>query len=383
MYSIVRETAFEKIGLDGRMFGSNPKGIIKYIRELCITLDALLAEAEFFVYARTPVTLPVVSSRWHLRVDESIAGRRLPSSIWLALRAGFIARADKLDVFWGGTGLLPLLGLRSRAVLTVHDLAYRIVPQTCSGRALWSARLFFRRSLARADAVLANSNGTARRLKEAFNRSSTAIVRPGLSPLFRPASESEIDTTILRLGVKRPYLLSIATREPRKNLSLLIRTFLGMRKQGLISAHELVLAGDRGWKDEAIRTAIAEAGDSVRDVGYVAEDQLAALYTGADAFVFPSKYEGFGMTVLEALSCGARVVTTDSPELREAGGQNAVYISPTEEGLRRGILHALASPRPTLLTFGNHSWEQSASAMADVFRRLIRANNDDNRAQLL
>ncbi len=348
MYSIVRETAFEKIGLDGRMFGSNPKGIIKYIRELCIALDALLAEAEFFVYARTPVTLPVVSSRWHLRVDESIAGRRLPSSIWLALRAGFIARADKLDVFWGGTGLLPLLGLRSRAVLTVHDLAYRIVPQTCSGRALWSARLFFRRSLARADAVL-----------------------------------SEIDTTILRLGVKRPYLLSIATREPRKNLSLLIRTFLGMRKQGLISAHELVLAGDRGWKDEAIRTAIAEAGDSVRDVGYVAEDQLAALYTGADAFVFPSKYEGFGMPVLEALSCGARVVTTDSPELREAGGQNAVYISPTEEGLRRGILHALASPRPTLLTFGNHSWEQSASAMADVFRRLIRANNDDNRAQLL
>src|SRR5229473_246134 len=345
-YSIVQETAFEKIGVDGRMFGPKPKGIMKYIWELCIALDALLAEAEFFVYARAPVTLPVVSSRWHLRVDESIAGRRLPSSIWLALRAGFMARADKVDVFWGGTGLLPLLGLRSRAVLTVHDLAYRIVPQTCSIQALWSARLFFGRSLARADAVLANSNGTARRLKEAFDRSSTAIVRPGLSSLFRPASEGEIDTTTFRLGVKRPYLLSIATREPRKNLSLLIRTFLEMREQGLITAHELVLAGDRGWKDEEISAAIAEAGDSVRDIGYVPEDQLSALYSGADVFVFPSKYEGFGMPILEARASGTRVVTTDSPELREAGGEEAIYVTPTVEDLRAGILTALASPPP-------------------------------------
>jgi glycosyltransferase involved in cell wall biosynthesis len=183
-----------------------------------------------------------------------------------------------------------------------------------------------------------------------------------------------------RFDLSRPYILSVATREPRKNLSLLIRTFVGMKKEGLITSHELVLAGDRGWKDEEIREAVDEVGRSVHDIGYVAEDELPALYSGSDVFVFPSKYEGFGMPVLEARACGTRVVTTDSPELREAGGQNAVYITPTEESLRRGILQALATPRPQPLALTNHSWAQSASAMVEVFRQLASLNANTNHA---
>ncbi len=154
-----------------------------------------------------------------------------------------------------------------------------------------------------------------------------------------------------------------------------------MREQGLITAHELVLAGDRGWKDEEISAAIAEAGDSVRDIGYVPEDQLSALYSGADVFVFPSKYEGFGMPILEARASGTRVVTTDSPELREAGGEEAIYVTPTVEDLRAGILTALASPPPKPLAPESRGWAGSASAMAEVFRRLAcskQGTNDDD-----
>jgi glycosyltransferase involved in cell wall biosynthesis len=334
-----------------------------------MALDALLPEAEFFVYARKPIILPEVSSRWHPRIDRSPTGRMLPNTLWLVLAAGFVSRRDNLDVFWGGNALLPLLGLRARTVVTVHDLVYRIAPETCTLPGLWSSRLLFPSSLARADAVLVNSNGTARRLQETFGRSVAAVARPGLSPLFRPASEAQIDTTMRRLGLNRPYLLSVATREPRKNLSLLIRTFLRMRDQGLIAKHKLVLAGDRGWKGGEISRAIAQGGDSVRDIGYVPEDQLAALYSGADVFVFPSKYEGFGMPVLEARASGTWVVTTDSPELREAGGEDAIYITPTEENLRAGILKALVSPPPKPLAPESHGWARSASAMAEVFRR--------------
>lgn len=362
------------------MLGPNPKGIAKYICELCVALDMLLPEAEFFVYARRPISPPVASMRWHLRVDESLAGRRLPNAFWLALAAGFASRADELDVFWGGTGILPLFGLRCSAVLTVHDLVYRIVPETCSHRSLWSTRLLFHPSLARADAVVTNSDGTARRLEQTFGYSVTAVARPGLSRLFRPASECKIEASLRQFGISRPYILSVATREPRKNLALLIRTFVRMKKEGLITRHELVLAGDRGWRDEAIRAAVAEVGHSVRDIGYVAEDELPALYSGSDMFMFPSKYEGFGMPVLEARACGARVVTTDSPELREAGGENAVYITPTEEGLRRGILQALATPRPKPLALTNHSWAQSASAMVEVFRGLACVDDNTNHA---
>jgi glycosyltransferase involved in cell wall biosynthesis len=362
------------------MLGPNPKGIAKYICELCAAFDILLPEAEFFLYTRRAISPPVASMRWHLRIDESLAGRRLPNAFWLALAAGFASRADNLDVFWGGTGLLPLIGLRCSAVLTVHDLVYRIVPETCSRRSLWSNRLFFHSSLARADAVVTNSDGTALRLEQTFGCSVAAVARPGLSALFRPAAECEIEASMRRFGLSRPYILSVATREPRKNLSLLIRTFVGMKKEGLITSHELVLAGDRGWKDEEIREAVDEVGRSVHDIGYVAEDELPALYSGSDVFVFPSKYEGFGMPVLEARACGTRVVTTDSPELREAGGQNAVYITPTEESLRRGILQALATPRPQPLALTNHSWAQSASAMVEVFRQLASLNANTNHA---
>src|SRR5262249_32897280 len=148
---------------------------------------------------------------------------------------------------------------------------------------------------------------------------------------------------------------------------LLIRTFLHMKEQRLLGDHSLVLAGDVGWKDQGIADAIAQAGDSIRQIGYAREDQLPALYSGSDAFIFPSKYEGFGMPVLEAPSRGTRVVTTDIPELREAGGKVATYITPTEEGLRAGILQALASPRPKPLPPGSHSWTRSASVMAAVF----------------
>ncbi len=298
------------------------------------------------------------------------------------LAAGFVSHTDNLDVFWGGTGFLPLLGLRTKTVLTVHDLVYRIAPDTCRGRALWAGRLFFHRSLSRADAVLTNSRGTAQRLQETFGRRVTAVVQPGLSPLFRPASEGEIDSLTRRLDLNRPYLLSIATREPRKNLPLLIRTFRRLKERGLLADHNLVLAGDRGWKDAAISAAVAEGGDSLRDIGYVPEDQLAALYSGSDAFIFPSKYEGFGMPVLEARACGTRVVTTDSPELREAGGEDAIYVTPTEEGLTTGILKALESPPLNPLAPGTYSWKLSASVMADVFRSLARVNDDTNHSRV-
>src|ERR1700692_3736563 len=130
-----------RIGIDGRMLGPNPKGISKYVTELCIALESLLPSAEFFVYAREEIKPPVASERWHLRVEDSRQAQRMPKSLWLALRTGYMSRSDNLDVFWGGTGILPLFGLRTKAVLTVHDVVYRIVPKTCCNQALWSARL--------------------------------------------------------------------------------------------------------------------------------------------------------------------------------------------------------------------------------------------------
>jgi hypothetical protein len=101
-----------RIGIDGRRLEPRLKGIGRYIWELCKGLDQVLPAAEFFLYTPTPRGLTTISHRWSIRVDDSRWGR-LSNNLWLVARAGVLSRRNRLDVFWGGTGLLPLVGLHT------------------------------------------------------------------------------------------------------------------------------------------------------------------------------------------------------------------------------------------------------------------------------
>jgi glycosyltransferase involved in cell wall biosynthesis len=276
-----------------------------------------------------------------------------------------LSRRDRLDVFWGGTGLLPLVGLNTPTVLTVHDVVHRVAPQTMDFSALWATRLFFASSLAKADAIVSNSAGTAERLVASFGYKTAAVVRPGLSEVFQPHPEAHTDSVLTRHGVERPYLLSVCTWEPRKGIETLIRAFLGMKAEGQLADHKLVLVGERGWKDSPI-IELARSSESIVSLGYVDDISLAGLYNGASAFIYPSSYEGFGMPVLEARACGTRVVTSDTPELREAGGEDAIYVDPTETGVRTGISLALEIETAPPVDWRDWDWTRSASILAKV-----------------
>jgi glycosyltransferase involved in cell wall biosynthesis len=104
-------------------------------------------------------------------------------------------------------------------------------------------------------------------------------------------------------------------------------------------------------------------------LGFVDDDQLATLYSGCHAFVFPSRYEGFGLPVLEARACGAAVLASDLPEIREAGGEDALYVPPTAEGLREGLRGVIARSRPPALASGLlPTWQGSAAIVARYLR---------------
>src|SRR5271170_5432199 len=354
-----------RIGVDGRRLGPNRKGIGRYVWELCKELDRILPTAQFFLYSPKPPELPPISRRWSIRIDDSAVGQRLPNNLWLATRAGLMSRRDNLDAFWAGTGLLPLLGLKTRSVLTVHDLVQKVAPETMDFKALMATRLFFSRSLAKADAIVTNSSGTAERLEKTFGYRAAAVVRPGLSRVFQPHPESHTTEILARYGVSRPYLLSVSTLEPRKGLEQLIRSFLRMKANGMIADHKLLLVGDRGWKDSSIVELVRNS-ESVIRLGFVDDTSLAALYSGADAMIYPSTYEGFGMPVLEARACGARVVTTDLPELREAGDEYVIYVQPTLEGVKTGILQAIGSPKPPPAV--GRTWKEPARILARALR---------------
>lgn len=354
-----------KIGIDGRALQGARAGIGRYVFELCRAIDLLLPEAKFFVYSHIPIEMPVDSPRWISRIapNSVLPLRKLRSFLGLKTWVGALCREDQIDAFWGSASFLPDLPKDIRSVLTVYDLNYIMVSETMRYSAVWQYKLFFRRDVLRADYILAISQGTSRRLADLVQCSADAIVYPAVSPAFRPRLPTDIKKCLHRYGVASPYLLAVATWEPRKNLELLLQTFLQMKERGELSGYQLVLVGGRGWKDKRLMT-LTGAAKHVLSLGYVPDMDLPLLYAGADAFVFPSIYEGFGMPVLEARASGIPIVATDIPELREAGGTDAIYVEPTAAGIRRGLRQALQVGRPTTPNGWLPTWEEGAKTLA-------------------
>jgi glycosyltransferase involved in cell wall biosynthesis len=356
-----------RIGIDGDALRAPLSGVGYYIFNLCRELDALLPEARFIAYSRLSgpaVALP--SPRWQLRTEPLGAFRRLPSFVWLKTRCRAMCAADRIDVFWAGRTLHPKLADGVRTVCTVHDLNYLVVPETMQFQSRWSSRLWFRGDILTADCVLANSYGTAERIRTMMGAEVSDVVQPGVTPQFlaaQPAREIEFPAYLSRLGVKRPYLLSVATPEPRKNLAAVLRAYIDLKRDGKLSEHQLVLAGPTGWKNRGLKQRLDEARPyGLVLAGYVPDESMPMLYAGADALVFPSLYEGFGMPVLEARACGARVITTDIPELREAGDEYVIYVQPTVEGIQAGILRAISLPKPPRAV--GRTWNEAARILA-------------------
>jgi glycosyltransferase involved in cell wall biosynthesis len=360
-----------RIGMDGDALRAPLSGVGHYIFNLCRELDALLPEALFTAYSRFPaaaVQLP--SPRWQLRSEPVEAFRRLPSFVWLKTRCRAMCASDRVDVFWAGRTLHPGLAGGVRTVCSVHDLNHLVVPETMQFQTRWSNRLWFRGDILSADCVLANSCGTAARIRKMVGAKVSDVVPPGVTPQFlssRPADGKEIPENLSRLGLKQPYMLSVATPEPRKNLDVVLRAYIDLKRGGKLSKHQLVLAGPTGWKNRALEQRLDEARThGLMLAGYVPDEMMPLLYAGADALVFPSLYEGFGMPVLEARACGARVVTTDLPELREAGDEYVIYVQPTLEGVKTGILQAIGSPKPPPAI--GRTWKEPARILARALR---------------
>lgn len=356
-----------RIGIDGQSLQGRRTGIGRYVFELCRKLDACMPNALFFVYSRNPIEIPVSSERWISRIDSSPYAKYLKP--WLKFRCASLCQEDNLDVFWGGNTLLPSLPKNVRKVMTVYDLNYKIVPETMTTAALWQFRLFFKKDLNRAHTITTISQGTSDRLFKLIGRKADVIIPPAVSPSFRSQSYKDIETCRTTYGIHDHYILAVATWEPRKNLELLIKTFISMKREGLLPYHRLVLVGGKGWKDQRLSQLVqGDNGLNIVPLGYVPDEHLPLLYAGADVFVFPSVYEGFGMPVLEARACGTKVVTTDIPELREAGGKDTIYITPTQEGIRAGIIEALLqSPDNRKVELDLPSWESGAQILARAF----------------
>lgn len=361
-----------KIGIDGRALEGQRAGTGRYVYELCKQLATLMPTAEFFVYSSKPVDPPVVLPNWHYRTEPSSRMAKLKSILWLKLRAGRLIERDQLDVFWANASFLPKLSSKTKVVTTVHDLAYLLVPKTMKTVTFIAFKMFFERDVRKADTVISNSQGTAARLVEHLGIKSNGIVRPAVSDHFRPVSQASVNGCLSKYNIDRPYALAVGTLEPRKNLEGTIKDFVALSNNGVLGNLLLVLVGARGWKTSKLASIIhdAEKNNQVKALGFVEDADLPALYTGSQAFLFPSIYEGFGMPVLEARECGANVFAYDLPEVSEAGGPHAHYI-PIGKSLVEAM-HAEAHDKKKfndeLNAVDRPTWQKEAEYLAKALR---------------
>jgi glycosyltransferase involved in cell wall biosynthesis len=256
------------------------------------------------------------------------------------------------------------------AVVTVHDLGYRYYPDAHPFAQRLYLDLSTRHSARAAAHVIADSEATKRDLIRFYHtpNDKITVVYPGRDETLR-----RVDAAPVRAKYRLPesYLLHIGTLQPRKNL---VRLIEATRHQP--SPIPLVLAGRPGWLSEEILKA-ARAAPHVRLLSYVPDADLAGLYSGAAAFVFPSLYEGFGFPALEALACGAPVICSNTSSLPEVVGEAALTVNPLDvAALAEAIRRVLgdAELRAALIAKGyeqveKFSWEKAARETWAILER--------------
>jgi glycosyltransferase involved in cell wall biosynthesis len=282
------------------------------------------------------------------------------------------------------------IAARVRA-LTIHDLIPLVHPEWMYDAAKAEVRAIAD-SVLSGDFVIVSSHAVARDVTALLGIAPERIfITPFAAAkdvFYREESSGRIEAVKARYGIPAgPYLLSVCTLEPRKNLPHLLRCFHRLLRQERPPDVRLVLVGAPGWKSDALYALLQEHTDLRSRVvlaGYAPDADLAALYSGARAFVYPSLCEGFGLPVLEAMQCGTPVITSDSSSLPEVVGDAGLCVPPTDaDALSEALLRLVTDDglaadlaRRGLARSAQFSWDKTAEATVRAYERML-ANGQD------
>ncbi|HVS83826.1 MAG TPA: glycosyltransferase family 1 protein [Pyrinomonadaceae bacterium] len=334
------------IAIDAHSVGAQLAGNESY----AVNLIEALAEVDqtnlYTLYVTKQAAIDRFANRWaNFNVRQTLPHTplvRIPLTLSAELRHHPV---DVLHVQYTAPPFAPC-----PVVTTIHDLSFEHLPETFKRRSRAQLRLTVRRTTRKAALILTLSEFSRRDIIETYAVDpERVIVTPAAAPPhFKPvADEAELKKIRETYGLSANYFLSLGSIQPRKNLTRLIEAFLWLRTARPASRlPQLVIAGKRGWLDSEVFRAAQQDGlnESVKFVGYVPEDDLPALYSGAMCFVYPSYFEGFGLPVLEAMQCGAPVIAGNQTSLPEVAGDAALLFDPFDtralgEGIARVIDH--------------------------------------------
>ena len=363
-----------RVGIDGRAFTSPAAGVRRYVSELVPSLLSSDASLDLVALGGAAESVPSgvdhVPEPWHPPTNLGWAVVGLPRA----------ARHAAVNLIHAPAYTAPLYaGIPT--VLTIHDVSYERHPEWYPYRRDWLRRAFYRRSASAAAHILTDSEFSRSEIAAAYGISSDRItVAPlGASEAFGHAEASA--PMPLPTGIVVPFLLHVGDLHERRNLSVVVQGLVDARRRLETPPLSLVLAGvDRGVGDRlAALAADSGAPDAVIRLGGVPELTLRALYHGAAALVYPSRYEGFGLPLVEAMASGTPVLASRAASIPEVVGESGILLDPDEpKRWADAIVHVMTDPvlRARLRTDGlaraaMFTWERTARITLDVYRRVI------------
>ncbi|MEO5928025.1 MAG: glycosyltransferase family 1 protein [Patescibacteria group bacterium] len=300
---------------------------------------------------------------------------------WTQFRMAWEMVQRHVDVLFLPGTTMPRV-IPKKTVVTIHDMGFHHLPELYKKRQIHIHEIAVREAVKRAARIITVSEFTGRDLVQTYGAdpSRIAITPLGVDhDLYRPIADvSAIDECLTRHHLSRPFFMTVGRIEAKKNILTLIKAFTEFKtRRGIGDPYKLALVGIPGFGYDAIKRAIAasSAKDDIVELGYVAEADKPLLLNAASALIHPSKYEGFGIPLLEAMACGCPVLSSTAASLPEvAGDGNALFFSPDDTEAMIAQMEMVVSDAETvarlkvagLTRAAGFTWEQTAKLTLPV-----------------
>lgn len=283
-----------------------------------------------------------------------------------------------VDLYHGTSFVMPPLH-HAKGIMTIYDLSFMLFPQFHT-REMQAFTKNIRRYAERTDCIIAISEQTKQDIVSLLNvpEMKVRVTLLAADTRYRVIDDTHrIASVAATYGIDREYILYTGTLEPRKNVPAIIRAFQSIKRE-LNVPHRLVLAGKKGWLYDDIFTEVRALGleQEIIFTGYVPDEDLPFLYNGADLFVYPSFYEGFGLPPLEAMACGCPVISSNTSSLPEVVGTAGIMVDPRKpEELAAAMARVLGDSdlangmrRQGLERAATFSWDRCARETLSIYR---------------
>lgn len=379
----------KKIYIEGTpLFSNSRSGVGQYVKRLTEAMQQLEPKNTYtvfgfhFIFKRNlpPDDISPAFARKYIRLIPGRAYNLLYKKV-VKLPIDILLRSRPDIVIYGNFAFWPLW-TGAKSIVVVHDLGFVDVPEYVETKNRAFLQKFVPYSIKKATHIVTISDHARRRIIETYGVSPDriSIVPPSVDhSVYYPRKKLEISASRKKYKLPKEYFLFVGTLEPRKNLVGLLDAYASL-PVSIRNRYPLVLVGGRGWADDEIQNRLAQYKDlPIIRPGYVHDDDMPAVMSGARALLWPTYYEGFGMPPLESMACGTPVLTSNTTSLPEVVGESALTVNPFDiSDITRGIYKIATdnSLHEQLRSSGirranSFSWNESAKKMLLVIDNIV------------